>query len=418
MLSSWALLFYGTATALGVLNARWPRKSLLLLGTSWVWAWLVVELAPHLIAVSAVIVAALIWLGGLHEVPGWVGLGLWVAAVGAGVRYAWGSWRTRVSVDGGARDAKLDLEGAPKVPWYFVALPLLAPWRRGVSHRRGIVYAEVDGRRLKLDIFRPTRDLGRPLPAVIHVHGGAWVFGSRREQGIPLLNHLAANGWVGVNVAYRLSPWVALPAQVQDVKRAIVWVREHADELGMDPSFIALTGGSAGGHLVALAALTSKDISLQPGFEDAGAHVDAAVPFYGIYDFLAPRGHHHPQLTRLVEWLVVKDTIRRRPELFRRLSPLHRVHADAPPFFVVHGSGDTLVPPAESRHFVRRLREVSRQPVLYAEIVGAQHAFDMLPTWRSVRVIRAIERFPAAAYATRRASPIETEHAIREVVEQ
>ncbi len=418
VLWSWVLLLYGGVGVLLVLNARRPRRSLLLVGSSWLWAWFVTELAPHFILTGAVVVGVLVLLGGLQHVLGWVGLALWVAAIIGGVRYAFASWHTRVSVDGGPQDADLDLEGAPSVPWYLIALPQLAPWRRGVRHRRGIVYAEVDGRRLRLDVFRPSWDAAPQLPAVIYVHGGGWMLGSRHEQGLPLLNHLAACGWIGFNIDYRLSPRVALPAQVEDVKRAIVWVREHAEQLGVDASFIALVGGSAGGHLAALAALTADDTSLQPGFEAGDAHVDAAVTFYGIYDLLDLEGHQNRRLVQVVERLVVKQAMRRRPDAFRRLSPLHRIHADAPAFFAVHGSGDTLVPVSESREFVRRLRTLSREPVLYAEIVGAQHAFDVLPTWRSVRVLRAVERFLAATYAARREPARETEQALWQIVEQ
>ena len=129
---------------------------------------------------------------------------------------------------------------------------------------------------------------------MIQVHGGGWIAGSRLEQGIPLLNHLAANGWIGFAVDYRLSPRATMPEHVIDVKRAIAWVRAHADELGVDPERIALTGGSAGGHLTALAALTADDKALQPGFEDADTSVAAAVPFYGIYDFTDPDTLYSP----------------------------------------------------------------------------------------------------------------------------
>ena len=303
MVAAWALLLYGMSAALLVLNARQPRDSFLLTMTSWIWAWFIVEMAPHFVVGSAVVVAGLIALGALGGAPGWVGLGLWVGAVAGGARYAWGSWRTRVSVDRCPQDADLDLASAPGVPWYYVVFPWLTPWRHGVRHLRGVVYAEVEGRRLKLDVYRPACDAAHPLPAVVHVHGGGWVFGSRRVQGLPLLNHLVANGWIGFNIDYRLSPRVTLPVQAEDVKRAIAWVREHAADLGVDPSFVALTGGSAGGHLTALAALTADDVSLQPGFEDVDVHVDAAVPLYGVYDFLDPHRRHHRQLRRVLEWL-------------------------------------------------------------------------------------------------------------------
>src|SRR4029079_17606511 len=99
------------------------------------------------------------------------------------------------------------------------------------------------------------------------------IVGTRRNKGTPLLTHLAANGWVGFNVNYRLSPLATWPDHAVDVKEAIAWVREHAAEYGVDPSFVAITGGSAGGHISAFVALTADDRSLQPGFEDADVSV-------------------------------------------------------------------------------------------------------------------------------------------------
>ena len=229
---------------------------------------------------------------------------------------------------------------------------------------------------------------------MIQVHGGGWILGSRAEQGIPLLNHMAANGWIGFNVDYRLSPRATLPEHVIDVKRAIAWVRENADELGVDPERIAITGGSAGGHLTALAALTADDQSLQPGFEDADTSVMAAVPFYGIYDLLdAARLYPH-----LHDWLfekvVLKAADRRRARaLPRACRPAHRVTEDAPPFLIFHGDQDTLVPVEDARAFTKQLEQISRNDVLYVEMPGAEHAFDIFPSLRTARVVECIERF-------------------------
>jgi acetyl esterase/lipase len=262
--------------------------------------------------------------------------------------------------------------------------------RRGVAHDRAVAYHE----RLKLDVYRPVAPGQEPRPAIVQVHGGAWVVGSRREQGIPLLNHLAANGWVGVNVDYRMSPFATWPTQVVDVKRAIAWVRAHADELGVDPGFIAITGGSAGGHLTALAALTSDDRSLQPGFEDADTSVQAAVPFYGVYDMLDEERIHNEVLhTWVLEPLVFKARRDDAPAAYRDASPSYRVNANAPPFLVIHGSADSLVPVADARGFVERLTEASDAPVIYAELAGAQHAFDFMPSPRTAPMVEAIERF-------------------------
>jgi acetyl esterase/lipase len=269
-------------------------------------------------------------------------------------------------------------------------------WPRGVGHVRGVEFARYGNRALRLDVYQPKAPAPRPRPAIIQVHGGGWIVGTRSEQGIPLLNHLALHDWVGFNIDYRLSPAATFPDHLVDVKRAIAWVREHGPEYGADPGFICLTGGSAGGHLCALAALTADDPSYQPGFEDADTSVAAAVPFYGVYDLTDADSVYYPEL---LEWVLERQVFKARiadqPELFRSASPTHRVHAGAPPFCVLHGARDTLVPVGDARTFVRELRAVSRQPVVYAELAGAEHAFDILPSLRTARVVETIERFLA-----------------------
>jgi acetyl esterase/lipase len=181
---------------------------------------------------------------------------------------------------------------------------------------------------------------------------------------------------------------------VIDVKRAIAWVREHADDYGVDRARIALTGGSAGGHLVALAALTAGDETLQPGFEDADTSVAAAVPFYGIYDFTDPDTLYNPGIR---DWLlprvIFKRTMAEAPELYRAASPFHRVHAGAPPFLVFHGDEDSLVPIEDARAFVDRLASVSEKPARLVELPGSEHAFDLFPSLRTIAVVEGIERF-------------------------
>lgn len=213
----------------------------------------------------------------------------------------------------------------------------------------------------------------------------------------------------------RLSPRATFPDHVVDVKRSIAWVREHAGEYGVDPSF-AITGGSAGGHLSALAALTADDRSLQPGFEEADTSVAACVPFYGFYDFLNEHGLHLTLAMRVIERRVFKTRLEDHPEPFRAASPLHRVSSGAPPFFVVHGTHDSLIPVEDARRFVAALRETSRAPVLYAEMRGGQHAFDILPSWRTIPVIEGIERFLVTLHRRRDRRPAEVERDLRAAV--
>ncbi|HVV19561.1 MAG TPA: alpha/beta hydrolase, partial [Pseudonocardiaceae bacterium] len=227
--------------------------------------------------------------------------------------------------------------------------------------------------------------------------------GSKNEQGLPLMRRLAEHGWVCVAPNYPLSPKARWPEQVIALKRAIAWIREHGPEYGADPSFLAVTGGSAGGHLAALLALTGNDPAWQPGFEDADTTVQACVPHYGIFDFAATTGT--PASVQRRDGLLAKVVVGRDPahyaDVYRAASPLDRIHADAPPFFVVHGRHDLLVPVAEARQFVERLRGVSHSPVVYAELAGAQHAFDVFPSIRSAHVVAGVHRFLDWAHRNR-----------------
>jgi acetyl esterase/lipase len=251
------------------------------------------------------------------------------------------------------------------------------------------------GVRNQLDLyFHRSRPQGCPI--LIYVHGGAWVPVTHKDhQGKPLMLHLASRGWVCFAPNYRLSPPAVFPDHIIDVKKAIAWARAHAEEFGGDPTFITIAGGSAGGHLSALAALTPNDHAYQPGFEDVDTSVDACIPFYGVLDFTndaaipSVKGRTH----FLLEPIVMKKKLSENREDYVKASPLHRVRADAPPFFVIHGKHDSLVPVAEARHFVERLRAVSHAPVAYAELPGTQHAFDVFPSIRSAHVVRAVERF-------------------------
>ena len=259
---------------------------------------------------------------------------------------------------------------------------------------KDIAYDAEHGKRGLLDVYRP-RDGVEKAPVLLQVHGGGWTVGDKEHQGIPLMLHMAARGWVCVAINYRLSPRDAFPAHLVDVKRAIAWVREHGASYGADPSFLALTGGSAGGHLAALAALTPNDPEYQPGFEHVDTTVQAAAPHYGVYDFAGVIGTKRSEQMRdlfLGPRVLFKDP---RAELaeFEKASPLTRVNADAPPFLVIHGSTDSLVEVAQARAFVEALRGVSRQPVAYAELPGTQHAFDVFPSIRSAHVVRGVDRF-------------------------
>ena len=152
-----------------------------------------------------------------------------------------------------------------------------------------------------------------------------------------------------------------------------------------------------------MVALTQNDPSYQPGFEDADTSVQAAVPFYGAYDLanVLDTKAGDNRLDYFLSRTVFKTKDR---AVFEDATPLLHVSADAPPFFVIHGAHDSLVPVAEARELARRLRDVSKEPVVYAELPGAQHAFDVFHSIRSAHVIRGVERFLRWVHATRNLS--------------
>jgi acetyl esterase/lipase len=258
---------------------------------------------------------------------------------------------------------------------------------------RGIQYAPGAGRRHQLDVYAP-RAGTREAPVLLQIHGGGWVIGNKREQALPLMNHLAARGWVCVAANYRLSPRATFPDHLIDLKRALHWIREHIAEFGGDPRFVAATGGSAGGHLSSLLAMTAGAPEYQPGFEEADTTLRACVPFYGVYDLSR---EYRLQAQRSIDSFfarpVMKKSFAEDPEAFRRASPMHRVHAGAPPFFIIHGTHDSLASVEEARAFARLLGETSKAPVAYAEIPGAQHAFEVFHSRRTEHVTRAVARF-------------------------
>jgi len=394
----WLFLLAAIVGLLFTVNAFRPvRHNRWFFGQSFFAAWLTTELAGHHLFWQAVLTVFWISAGGLEAWPGWLALALTcVSWVGLVILLRQGYRAVRQMQD--ALGDLLPVGPAPSVPLSQVVLPVRAR-RKGVTRERDIEFARAGGRVLRLDVYRPEAPATGRRPAILQVHGGGWVIGDKREQGIPLLGHLAANGWVGFNANYRLSPAATFPEHLVDLKRAIAWIREHAEEYDVDPDFIAVTGGSAGGHLTALLALTAGDPAYQPGFEEADTSFQAAVPFYGVYDWTNRQGLAHPDMLRLfLEPWVMKAFYADEPEKFRAASPIDRVNAAAPPFFVLHGDKDTLAPVEDARLFVERLREVSPEPVIYGELVGAHHAFDLFVSTRAKPVIESVERFLTAVH--------------------
>ncbi|MFF6881516.1 alpha/beta hydrolase [Streptomyces sp. NPDC012474] len=256
---------------------------------------------------------------------------------------------------------------------------LLRPFfrRRGdVRRLSNLSYGEA-GRRNLLDVYHHrSRPVGGPV--LIHFHGGHYDQGRKSTQSLPLLYRLASKGWVCISANYRLRPAFSHPDHLIDAKKVIAWARQHANEYGADPTTeVFVSGSSAGGHMAALAALTPNDPSYQPGFEEADTSVTAAIALNG---YLGTYFDGDPAT-----------------------SPVNLVRADAPPFLIAHGNLDELVDSENPKALVTALRSVSTSPVVYAELPGGHHAFDLFHSFRFEALIDGIEDFAAWVRSRKRA---------------
>jgi acetyl esterase len=216
--------------------------------------------------------------------------------------------------------------------------------------RRDIEYSRAGGQSLRLDLFRP--DGPGPFPAAILAHGGGWVAGDRARNLEPLFAPLVAAGFACLPVSYRLATDIAmLGAGIDDVAEAVRFARANAADLGIDPARIVLIGESAGGQLAAMAALRDPSLAVQ-----------SVVAFYAPWD-----------LERIAsQSMYLPEPYRKALSLVRHLSPIHHVRAGAPPFLLIHGDNDMLVPFEQSREMCRAVRRVGGQADLIA-VRGGGH---------------------------------------------
>lgn len=224
-----------------------------------------------------------------------------------------------------------------------------------VSVRAGfqadIEYGTANGVSLRLDAFIP--DGPGPFPTVILVHGGGWSGGDksggpRKGYMAPMHEPLTAAGFAWFSINYRLAPASRYPAPVEDVETAVRWVKQYASEYRVDVRRIALSGESAGGHLVAQAAVRA----------DEATRVAAVVPFYGLFDFVAEtkrRGSLNPSFAGLFGRDVLDESLEK---LMRDASPINGVKPGLPPFLLVHGTADQSVNFQQSVEMQARLRSV------------------------------------------------------------
>jgi len=373
----WLLFAGGLLLALMTLPGLIAVNHWAVLFQAFVLSWMGTAMTGWWLSLVTILTVVAIALGALASWPGWVGLGLVAASMAAMVRQALLARRAAAEFDRVLAErvaTRLRSRRSPR----SVFLPF-AMRDVEVERVKDVRYADGAGRRHLLDVYRP-RVAIEHAPVVLQLHGGGWTIGTKDTQGRPLMNRLARAGWVCVAANYRLSPRVHWPEHLVDAKRALAWIRHNIEEHGGDPSRVVVTGGSAGGHIAAMLALTAHEPRYQPGFEDVDTSVSAAIPMYAPYDLTEVYGRFGSGVgSRLASRFgagVVGVTPAEDPDAYVDASPITHVHAGVPPFLVVHGTIDNLVPVTQARRFVAALRDAGTD-VTYVELPGAPHAFDV-----------------------------------------
>lgn len=344
-----------TLCTFAALRPPMPRRS----SRSNLWFWL-----GYLLNEQPFLGLALVAVSAFPVLTSEVGTPVWWLAVALTAAPACGLITIAVRTRSARGVLQAALAACPGVRMPRSRLPLLrilllpsVSWRSGVRRLRDRRYG--DERTQRLDVY-VSRSRPHGAPILLYLHGGGFVMGSKLLGARPLLYRLADHGWVCASANYRLR--TAYTDSLADVEQAIAWLREHADELGADPSRVVVAGGSAGAHLAATVALTDDSIA-------------GAIGLYGYYgDAGSASG--------------------------APVTPHAHLHADAPPFLIVHGTLDTLVLLEDARHFADELAHASGAPVAFAELPGTQHNFDFFHSLRFHAVADAVEAF--GVWATRR----------------
>ncbi|HEV3344532.1 MAG TPA: alpha/beta hydrolase fold domain-containing protein [Pirellulales bacterium] len=245
----------------------------------------------------------------------------------------------------------------------------------------------------KLDLLLPKEPaVEGPLPVIVYIHGGAWRGGSKRE-GIAFLNPSVAGGkYVGATIDYRLSQEAAWPAQIHDCKAAVRWLRRNAKKYNLDPQRIGVIGASAGGHLAAMLG-TSGNIERLEGKVgdnlDETSRVSCVVDEYGPSELLAmsefPSDIEHDSPDS-PESRLVGGPIQQRKDVAKSASPITYVSSDDPPFLLIHGTDDPVVPYDQSERFLAALQEEGVDALLIKVQGGGHGAFRSAELDRRIRL--------------------------------
>lgn len=247
------------------------------------------------------------------------------------------------------------------------------PLPSGVEIVPDIAYDD-DHEAQKLDLYLPPKDDSDNLrPAIVFVHGGGWRGGDKGGgQWRALPAEYAADGFVAISVNYRLSDVAAHPAQINDVKAAVRWLRAHAEQYHVDPQRLGAYGNSAGAHLVTMLAL----VQAEDGLEGDGPHQDQSSAVQAVVSSATPTDFlHWPQDWNSYQVVsqMLGDTPTTAPKSAKEASPITYARADAPALLFLHGTADRTVPKDQTDRLVAALREAGAKDVRSLLFDGEGH---------------------------------------------
>jgi acetyl esterase/lipase len=224
---------------------------------------------------------------------------------------------------------------------------------------RDVEFGKGGERALKMHLVKPKTPPKEPMPVVVYIYGGGWKAGSR-DAGIRPLSRLAAKGYFGASIEYRLSQEAKFPAQIEDCKCAIRFLRAKSKEYGIDPDRIGVWGPSAGGHLAALVGTSGgvKELEGAGGWADQSSRVQAVADWFGPTDFLKMgQNKIDHDAANSPESQLIGGAIQENKEKVAKANPITYVTKDDPPFLIMHGDKDDLVPLSQSEMLLEALQK-------------------------------------------------------------
>ena len=276
--------------------------------------------------------------------------------------------------------------GKPPVGYHFMAPAYVSLWigleklvnrapeiPEDIEEIKDIEYKNVEGKSLKLDIYRSV-NVTQPVPLLVFIHGGGWKGGERSDYLVYLID-FAKRGYVTATVSYRLLGDGPYPACIEDIRDAVGWFFSNGDKYGYDPDRIALIGGSAGANLAMLAGYGwHRDGEAVPGtiLNGQGRKIKAVVNIYGPADLTTGYARSHPLVTSFIA-----HSYEESPELYAEASPVNYLDENDPPTLILHGTSDRLVPASQSDNLKANLDSLG-VPCIYYRLPLWPHTMDIV----------------------------------------